>query len=130
MSSIGVDFSLIKTFVFLFLSCVAQPAVADRILLMAEEEGCYWCDQWTFEIGAIYSKTTEGQSAPLKRYDLHAGPPPDITLAMPVNFTPTFMLIQDGVEVGRIEGYPGSNFFWGLLDQLIQQAPAVISSEG
>lgn len=121
---------MIKTFAFIFLSCVAQPVDADRILLMAEEEGCYWCDRWTSEIGTIYSKTTEGQSAPLTRYDLHAGSPPDITLTMPVNFTPTFMLIQDGVEVGRIEGYPGNNFFWGLLNQLIQQATAMISSEG
>jgi len=37
-------------------------------------------------------------------------------------FTPTFVLMQDGVEIGRIEGYPGEDFFWGLLNQMIETA--------
>ncbi len=36
-------------------------------------------------------------------------------------FTPTFVLIQNGKELGRIEGYPGPDFFWALLDQLLQK---------
>jgi hypothetical protein len=26
--------------------------------------------------------------------------------------------------VGRIEGYPGPDFFWGMLEQLAQKLPA------
>ena len=29
------------------------------------------------------------------------------------------MLLDDGREVGRIEGYPGEDFFWFLLGELI-----------
>jgi hypothetical protein len=29
--------------------------------------------------------------------------------------------MQNGVEVGRIRGYPGEDFFWGMLDQLINK---------
>ena len=39
-----------------------------------------------------------------------------------VSFTPTFILVQDGVEVGRIEGYPGEDFFWGLLGKMFDRA--------
>lgn len=39
-------------------------ATADTVLLMAEEDGCYWCANWTKEIGPIYPKTPEGQMAP------------------------------------------------------------------
>ena len=34
-------------------------------------------------------------------------------------FTPTFILVADGREAGRIEGYPGEDFFWGLLAKML-----------
>ena len=33
------------------------------------------------------------------------------------------MLVENGQEVGRIEGYPGDEFFWGLLERLLEQLP-------
>lgn len=41
----------------------------------------------------------------------------------PIRYTPTFVLIENGEELGRIEGYPGDAFFWGLLDRLLQKLP-------
>jgi len=29
-------------------------------------------------------------------------------------------LLEDGTEIGRIEGYPGEDFFWGLLTQMME----------
>jgi hypothetical protein len=98
-----------------------QMAQADPVLLMAEEHGCYWCARWTEEIGHIYPKTAEGRSAPLQRYDLH-GETPDVEFARKVRFTPTFILVEDGKELGRIEGYPGEDFFWPMLTQLMVDA--------
>jgi hypothetical protein len=40
-------------------------------------------------------------------------------LAHPITASPTFVLIDDGREVGRITGYPGADFFWGMLAELI-----------
>jgi hypothetical protein len=45
-------------------------------------------------------------------------------LRSPVRFTPTFVLVDEGREIGRIEGYPGEDFFWGLLERLLQTPPA------
>ena len=100
---------------------LAPVAWADTVLLMAEETGCPWCARWDAEIGHIYPKTVEGRTAPLRRYDLH-GPAPDVRFDRRVHFSPTFILVQDGVEVGRIEGYPGEDFFWGLLGMIFERA--------
>ncbi len=99
----------------------AAPLLAGPYLLMAEENGCYWCARWHDQIGPIYPKTDEGRAAPLERYDLHSEEP-DVEFARRVHFTPTFILVVDGVETGRIEGYPGEDFFWGLLGELLTQA--------
>nr|WP_270730928.1 hypothetical protein [Shimia sp. Alg240-R146] len=88
---------------------------------MAEEKGCMYCAQWNAEIGPIYPKTDEGRAAPLVRYDLHTDKP-KVEFSGRVHYTPTFILIVDDQEVGRIEGYPGEDFFWGLLAKLLERA--------
>lgn len=89
--------------------------------MMAEEPGCIWCARWHAEIGPIYPKTAEGAAAPLLRINLQDPIPSDITLERSVNFTPTFILLVDGVEKSRIEGYPSEDFFWELLGYMLDQ---------
>ena len=97
----------------------AMPARAAVELVMFEQTGCAWCARWNADIAPIYPKTDEGKAAPLRRVDIHAALPADMQLARRPQFTPTFVVLQDGVEVGRIEGYPGEDFFWGLLDRIL-----------
>lgn len=99
----------------------ATSAFAEATLVMAEEPGCMWCARWNSEIGPIYPKTSEGQAAPLRRINILDPIPDDIMLSRRVNFTPTFVLLVDGVEQSRIEGYPEEDFFWGLLGQMLMQ---------
>ena len=90
---------------------------------MFEEDWCHWCERWNEEIGVIYDKTEEGQRAPLVRVDIHDKFPEGLVLKSRPQYTPTFILVQDGQELGRIEGYPGEDFFWGLLGRLLEKAP-------
>ncbi len=112
---------MIRAFAIILLSLLPLNAAADPVLLMAEEDGCAWCAKWNKEIGPIYPKTAEGRTAPLVRYDIH-DETPDVAFARSVHYTPTFILVEDGTEVGRIEGYPGDEFFWGLLGMLFERA--------
>ena len=107
--------------VFMLISS-ALTAAADLSLVMVEEDGCVWCARWNEEIAHIYPKTTEGLSAPLRRIDIHAALPGDLTFARRLSFTPTFVLMQDNLEISRIEGYPGEDFFWGLLKMMLEKA--------
>ncbi|MFB9150092.1 hypothetical protein [Roseovarius ramblicola] len=99
----------------------AAPRAAE--LLMVERHGCHWCDRWNAEIGPIYPKTDESLRAPLRRAQIHELPGDIAFTSRPV-FTPTFVLIDDGRELGRIEGYAGDEFFWFLLGQLLDAHPA------
>lgn len=111
-----------KVIVFLGLALTASAAWAEARLAMAEEVGCIWCARWNEELAPIYPLTPEGEAAPLLRFDKNAPLPDGITLARPVLFTPTFILLVDGIEYDRIEGYPGEDFFWGLLNRMMLEA--------
>lgn len=107
----------------LFLLLGSLPAFADVKLVMFEEDGCPYCEQFHAEIGPAYPKTAEAQVAPIEYVDLWGGVPSDMQLVSRPNYTPTFVLLDDGVEIGRIEGYPGDDFFWFLLGKLIHKLP-------
>ena len=93
-------------------------------LLMFEEKWCSWCQQWHAEVGPIYPKSAEGRRAPLRQVDIHRAYPEGIAFKSRPQFTPTFVLVHDGREIGRIEGYPGEDFFWGLLARIMKGLPA------
>ncbi|WP_370875464.1 thioredoxin domain-containing protein [Methylobacterium amylolyticum] len=104
---------------------VLLPAAADAAeLVLFERRGCPWCTAWDAAIGPIYPKSDVGRRAPLRRVDLDAGPPPGLTLKRPIRYTPTFVLVEDGSELDRIEGYPGEDFFWGRAERLLDRLPA------
>lgn len=89
-------------------------------LVMVEERGCRYCLAWDREVGRSYGASAEGRLAPLVRVGRSA---PVLASLKPVVYTPTFILIDGGDEVGRITGYPGAAYFWEELAALIA-APA------
>ena len=97
-----------------------QPLSAAE-LVMFEAGYCEWCELWHEEVGVVYHKTPEGTSAPLRRVDLHASRPVDLAAVKGLRYTPTFVLLDRGREVGRIPGYAGEDHFWGLLGVLLEE---------
>lgn len=102
---------------------LAGLAVAsDRgTLVYVREAGCPYCRLWDTRIAPIYPPSLEGQRATLRVVDIRDIAASGLPLARPVRVTPTFVLIARGREIGRIEGYPGEDFFWGLLGRLIEK---------
>ncbi|MBD3787130.1 MAG: hypothetical protein IE922_09180, partial [Sphingomonadales bacterium] len=94
-------------------------------LIMVEQPGCAYCARWNDQIAPIYPKTPEGKLARLERVELReTGWRRGLDLGPAPVFTPTFLVMQDAREVGRIEGYPGEDFFWGLLGMALREAGA------
>lgn len=87
-------------------------------LLMFERDGCVWCQKWDREVGPVYDKTAEARVLPLRRVNAGNQTAGGITLASPVRFTPTFVVVDNGPEIGRITGYVNDDTFWGLLAAL------------
>lgn len=104
-----------------FVWLALAPAVQAVELIMVERTGCHYCIDWKTDLGPIYPKTAEGEYAPLRVVQIKNAPPEGVEFARPVTFTPTFVLVDDGHELGRIEGYPGEDFFWGLLTMLLEK---------
>ena len=96
---------------------LVETRIGDGLrLIMVDDVGCSYCRKWDEEVGVAYPQSAEGRLAPLERRpkrhtDLHA--------YEPLAYTPTFVLVRDGREIGRIVGYPGADFFWGELSQLL-----------
>ena len=90
---------------------------------MFDDAACSWCRRWHAEIGPSYPHSPEGQQAPLRRIHIRDQEMAGVALASRVNATPTFVLAQDGKEIGRIVGYPGTDFFYPRVDELLKQLP-------
>jgi len=100
------------------LAGAVAPAAVAADLVMFEAAGCPHCARWNREIAPIYPKTNEGKRAPLRRVDIAASRPADLASVTDIVYTPTFVLMEGGREIGRIVGYGGDEIFWSLLADL------------
>jgi hypothetical protein len=105
----------------LLFALLLAPAAHSAELVMFEQKGCVWCQRFDRDIAPAYDKTSEGKRAPLRRLDIARPIPPEFAFIARERFTPVFVLIDQGREIGRIRGYPGDTFFWGLLSSLIER---------
>ena len=115
---------MLNAFVVLFLLVGASSSGQAAELIMFRQVLCEWCTVWDDEVGIVYDKTHDGQQAPIRQVDIHEERPADLKGIRPVIFTPTFVLVENDIELGRIQGYPGESFFWGLLSQMLKKINA------
>lgn len=110
---------------FFFIALIGLGVLAARAealeLVMVERQGCSYCVAWKETIGPAYPNTEMGQFAPLRMVDIKDTLGDDIQFDGRILFTPTFVLVSEGREIGRIEGHPGDHFFWGMLEQLLRE---------
>ena len=97
-------------------------------LLMFEQRACPFCAAFNREIAPDYLRSRAGGIAPLRHVDIYESRTGGIDGLEPAVFTPTFVLVDKGREVGRLLGYPGRRFFYPeiqtLLDKLSVDAAA------
>ncbi|MGB3387129.1 MAG: transcriptional regulator [Pseudaminobacter sp.] len=120
-------FSVHGLIVLLALTFGAAAPSAAAELVMLERPGCVWCARFNAEIAPAYPKTEEGKRAPLRRVDITGPWPADLEEIASEQFTPSFILVEDGKEIGRVRGYPGSEFFWYLLGDILAKLDAPTS---
>jgi hypothetical protein len=126
----GIAIRAFSAFCAIFVLVSAAEAAE---LVMYRRDGCPYCARWDREIGPIYSKTEISRRAPIRLINLSRDRDLPIKHG-PIIFTPTFVLVENGREVGRMEGYTGDEFFWvrlaNLLATLPQQSPKGASAPG
>ena len=98
----------------------ATPSMALELLMM-EQKACPWCKRWKEEIGIVYPKTDEGKQAALRLVDIHDEWPEDLNKNLWTRFTPTFILVDKGIEIDRLYGYQGEEAFWFQLGKMLKK---------
>jgi hypothetical protein len=104
---------------FAYATASAQAAE----LAVFNSRNCPYCVAWEREIGRSYESTEEGQKAPLRKLDVDGRLPAGFPRIREVEVTPTFVLIDQGREVGRIVGYDGKRAFWADMHKLLSKIP-------
>ncbi len=113
--------NLVKKISFLFfLTLFLSGSLKAAELIMVEQQGCYYCLEWKDQLGHIYPKTPEGKFAPLKTIDITEVDNIE-GLKRDVIFAPTFLLMENHKELGRLEGYSSEDFFWELLEVILEK---------
>ncbi|WP_037300388.1 hypothetical protein [Rubritepida flocculans] len=107
----------------------ARAAAASFVML--ERHDCAWCRRWLREVGeSAWNLSDLGRRAPLRRVDVARGLPPDLGFIANWRFTPTFVLVAQGREIGRIIGYQADLFFWQQAEALFARLPPSSREEG
>ena len=96
----------------MMLLASALPAAAETKLVMFTSDSCPFCKAWERDVGASYDLSPYAGKLPLTRVAFNGPAPAGLTLNAPVLGTPTFILAQDGREIGRLEGYRDAELFW------------------
>ena len=90
-------------------------------LLVAHDAACGDFARWQREIGPGYGASAAGRAAPLLEVAMDGPWPDGLALASRPRQTPTFILVDDGREIGRIEGYGDAAGFQARLTRLLHQ---------
>ena len=87
---------------------------------MITSEYCVYCKIWEKEVGTIYPKTEMSKNFPLKKINIKNKKfLQSFLIENPI--TPTFIIIEEKLEKGRIIGYSNSEMFWWQIDQILTQ---------
>lgn len=99
----------------------AEPDLrtAPAVLVLIGDRGCPYCARWERDVAEGYVKSDEGRFAPLVRRLRGA---PDVAFIPNVIYSPTFVVLVHGKEVGRIVGYQGADLFWTEIAVLLGRA--------
>lgn len=95
----------------------AAPTGAE--LIAFEAPGCRYCPIFRRDVAPGYAATRAGKAAPLRFLDINDRAADALQLARPITMVPTVVLVQDGVEIGRIDGYVGRENMHHILNTLL-----------
>jgi hypothetical protein len=108
------------------LAAHAVPAAPDRSIAPAaaltsnevivfEAPRCGHCAAFRDRLGASYAQSAAGRTAPMRYIDVTRVDLEGYGLNADIVIVPTIVMMREGREVGRIEGYPVPALLFGLV---------------
>jgi thioredoxin-related protein len=93
-------------------------------LVVAEVEGCTYCDVFRRDVLPAYMASPRSKELPIRFLDLNAPEAAHLVLQDgPLTVVPTLLLVKANREVSRVPGYMGPDNFFRSVQWMMNAAP-------
>ncbi|MGE0004798.1 MAG: hypothetical protein AB7S92_04335 [Parvibaculaceae bacterium] len=105
----------------LALAAFHVPAAAAAELVYVQWKSCAYCMRFNKQMAGAYASSAIGRKIPLRRVDILRRWPADLKHVRRPSYTPVFILVDHGREVGRFDGYSSPQGFRNDLQRLLKR---------
>jgi thioredoxin-related protein len=98
------------------------PASGNIQLIVMEAEGCIYCSIFRRDVLPSFEMSERGKEMPVRFVDVNDVEKSGIELRSPIDILPTFVVIKDNQELGRIPGYMGPEDFFHSINYLLSSS--------
>jgi thioredoxin-related protein len=98
----------------------AAPVAMELVVL--EAPGCIYCGLFRRDVLPSYEASGRAKEMPIRFVDINDAAADALGLDSPVDIVPTFVVLKNNHEVGRIPGYTGPEFFFHTINHLLSGA--------
>ncbi len=102
---------------------VGVPPLDSLELVVIEADGCIFCQIFRSDVLPSYEASEQGKQMPAHFVDINDMEATHIEFKAAVDIVPTFIVVKDHHEVGRIPGYVGPENFFHSINYLLASAP-------
>lgn len=98
------------------------PPPGNIQLVVMEAPGCIYCDIFRRDVLPSYQVSERGKDTPVRFVDVNDVAKTGIELQSPIDILPTFVIVKDNHELGRIPGYMGPEDFFHSINYLLSSS--------
>jgi thioredoxin-like negative regulator of GroEL len=89
-------------------------------IVVFEAENCTYCSAFRSQIPPNYRQSPRAGELPIRFVDVNATGVDRMKLIAPIQMVPTVVMMKNGQEVDRIQGYTGPDLFHQLVTKMLQ----------
>lgn len=124
----ALTFALIAAFPLSQLSALstqsdAPPSAHSPFeIIVMEADGCIYCGIFRRDILPAFESSPRGKKMPVRFVDINEIDTARVTLERPIDILPTFVIVHDQREIGRIPGYVGQHDFFQSINYVMSSS--------
>jgi len=92
-------------------------------MVVLEVPGCIYCNVFRRQLLPTYKSSKQAKRIPIRFVNLNDPALAEIGLTQPVGIVPTFVILEDNQEIGRIPGYMSRHDFFRAIDYILSGRP-------
>lgn len=98
---------------------IPPGADATMEIVVMEAPGCIYCTLFRRDVLPSYAASQQAKDVPIRFVDVNEEAADALGLDSPIDIVPTFVVLRNNHEVGRIPGYVGPENFFHSINHLI-----------